>query len=113
MMGVGAKCSGARLAARVGDAIGAGAEGLSHSEIMERFPDGSRKLYAATHMGVYHLPARFGCYTDDSNSALAIMRSLVELNGQLNCHHVAYHHARHWYDGCSLGPLRGYPGSAQ
>ena len=107
------RCIGATMGCFVGDALGAGVEGQSHAAIMKQFPSGIRKLFSATHMGVYHLPPRIGCYTDDTNSALAIMSSLVDLNGTLNQHHVAYRHARHWFDGMSLPVFRGYPDSAQ
>jgi len=58
---------------------------------------------------VYHLGLRFGMYTDDTNSTLALATSLIEKKG-LDPEYTARKYAEFWRD---TVPKRGYPGSAQ
>eukprot|EP00727_Mastigamoeba_balamuthi_P000159 m51a1_g1014 hypothetical protein (321) ;mRNA; f:615444-617931 len=92
----------------VGDVVGAGYEGQSSAEIRQFQPGGVRTLVASLHMGVGHLGPRYGMYTDDTQSTLALAASLVERRG-LDPQHVASSYSaffRHQ-------PQRGYPRSAQ
>ena len=107
------KLAGAALGAVVGDALGAAVEGHGPADVAKTFgPLGCRAHRAAAHMGVYHLGERRGCYTDDTNSAVAMLRSLVALR-RVDGGDIAYRHARQWLDGYALGFVRGYPDSAQ
>ncbi|ELR19104.1 ADPribosylglycohydrolase superfamily protein [Acanthamoeba castellanii str. Neff] len=63
----------------MGDALGAGVEGYTYEMIREMFvkTDGRALSYInATHMGVRKLGMRYGMYTDDTQTALALATSL-------------------------------------
>jgi len=60
------------------------------------------------HMGLYHLPPRWGMYTDDTNSTMALAFSLVENQGLWPLH-TAHQYGRFWVS----EPVRGYPDSAK
>jgi poly(ADP-ribose) glycohydrolase ARH3 len=60
-------------------------------------------------MGVNELGPRRGLYTDDTNSAFALLSSLVT-DQALDPVHIARAYAYHWQ---TTTPKRGYPGSAQ
>ncbi len=107
------RASNCAAAAMLGDAMGAAYEGHGFEEVLQGAgPLGCRAHKAASHMGVYNLGDRLGCYTDDTNSAVGILRSLTQL-GRVDGGDIAYRHARQWLDGYSLDFRRGYPGSAQ
>lgn len=92
-----------------------------------------RNLMPGKHMGLYELPARYGMYSDDTNSTLALATSLVEKQGlmALHCAHMYGKSSQFtllaWSDTSSKFlpfltlparfwqtlPRRGYPDSAQ
>lgn len=102
------RCMGSILSCMIGDVLGAAVEGWSCPLIKKRYPDGIKDFLSAKHMGIYHLEPRFGMYTDDTNSILALATSLVQ-NQCLNPKDCAESYSRFYF----TEPLRGYPDSAQ
>jgi poly(ADP-ribose) glycohydrolase ARH3 len=98
---------GCLLGAMVGDAMGAAVEGMNASGIQRKY-GAVTDFIAAPHMGIKEEGDRFGMYTDDTNSMLALAQSLV-LCGGLNALNAAQLNAQ---QGLHSIPLRGYPDSA-
>ena len=91
------KCIGSLLGTAVGDILGAGIEGLSKEAILKRY--GEVRDFLSTGRG-------FGCYTDDTEMALALANSILQNNG-VNAEHCAASYA-HFYN-----PWRGYGAGAR
>jgi len=101
---------GCLLTAMIGDILGASCEGYLGWNVRTNSSDGKIRDFVQTvHMGVEELGKRYGMYTDDTNSTLALATSLVQNSG-LNPKAVALKYAEFWRD---AEPKRGYPGSAQ
>ncbi len=90
------KCIGSLLGTAVGDILGAGIEGLSREAILKRY--GEVRDFLSTGRG-------FGCYTDDTEMALALAHSILQNNG-VDAEHCAGSYA-HFYN-----PWRGYGAGA-
>jgi ADP-ribosylglycohydrolase len=101
------KCVGCILTVMVGDVLGACVEGWTQNEIVKSYPEGVTTFQKATHMGIYDLPPRYGMYTDDTNSTLALANSLVEKQF-IDPKDIALSYSN-FYD---HKPKRGYPDSA-
>ena len=103
------------LAAMVADALGAATEGLTSGEIADKtewFPRGRPdRMVSATHMGIGRAGERLGYYTDDTEQALAIASSLVEMQ-RLDAEHCALRQVEFWA-GPESCPPRGYPDTAE
>jgi poly(ADP-ribose) glycohydrolase ARH3 len=99
---------GSLLSVMIGDILGASVEGWPSSLISKKFPEGVKDFLTATHMGIGHLGPRFGMYTDDTNSTLALATSLVQKQF-LDPKHAAESYSTFYFD---TKPLRGYPNSA-
>jgi len=87
---------GCLLGAACGDILGAAVEGWSAREIERRY--GRLRGFLDTDRG-------FGCYTDDTQMALALATSIVE-QGRVDAAHVSARYAE-FYE-----PWRGYGGAA-
>ncbi len=90
------KCIGSLLGKAVGDILGSGIEGFPHEAIARRF--GEVKDFLPTGRG-------FGCYTDDTEMALALAQSIVECKG-VDAAHCAQSYAEFFH------AWRGYGGGA-
>jgi len=97
-----------------GDALGCAWEGWSRRDLAHPRHFNAEGVPAwtnfgsASHMGLYHMPPRFGMYTDDTNATLALAFSICEKGG------LAPIHAAHMYGRFYLKtPVRGYPDSAK
>ena len=90
------KCIGSLLGTAVGDILGAGVEGYSREMIQGTY--GELRNFLSTGRG-------FGCYTDDTEMALALARSMVDCNG-VDAQHCAQTYAAYY------NPRRGYGGGA-
>mmetsp|Transcript_9609 Transcript_9609/g.23645 ORF Transcript_9609/g.23645 Transcript_9609/m.23645 type:complete len:336 (+) Transcript_9609:225-1232(+) len=91
-----------------GDVLGASVEGFPAEMIRERYgPARVRSFVPCTHMGVRHLGGRYGMYTDDTNSTLALAESLAERKAvdPADC-------ARKYAEWWQHKPVRGCPDSA-
>jgi carbohydrate kinase (thermoresistant glucokinase family) len=117
---------GSLLGGVIGDALGAAFEGYPWQMILQAKPDltvysaGASACFsrgvqllaslwrAAPHMGIRELGPRKGMFTDDSNSTLALLDSLVE-HKHLHPVRVARNYGCFWRS----DPQRGYPDSAQ
>jgi len=102
---------GCLLGVLVGDILGTPLEGVSKKSIQQHIdPSGTPQwsnFLPGQHMGLYHLPQRWGMYTDDTNSTIALASSILQNKGLWPLH-VAHQYGRFWR---SL-PIRGYPDSA-
>ena len=90
------RCVGCLLGAACGDILGAAVEGWSATDICRRY--GQLRDFLDTDRG-------FGCYTDDTQMALALATSLIE-QGRVDAAHVSAKYAE-FYE-----PWRGYGGAA-
>mmetsp|Transcript_43497 Transcript_43497/g.114758 ORF Transcript_43497/g.114758 Transcript_43497/m.114758 type:complete len:670 (-) Transcript_43497:250-2259(-) len=117
---------GCLIGGMVGDVLGAGVEGWSQSRIRkyaDTHPsttgkDGLRDFFPCVHMGqsTYVGPpkdsdtglARYGMYTDDTNAALALASSLVDMAGL-----DGQHAARRYGEVFKMEPVRFCPDTAQ
>lgn len=81
------KCIGSLLGTAVGDILGAGIEGLPREAIFKRY--GEVRDFLNTGRG-------FGCYTDDTEMALALAHSIIQNNG-VDAEHCAASYA-HFYN---------------
>jgi len=90
------RCIGCLLGTACGDILGAAVEGWSAMDIRQRY--GQLRDFLDTDRG-------FGCYTDDTQMALALATSLVEQGG-VDAAHVSAKYAE-FYE-----PWRGYGGAA-
>eukprot|EP00008_Paramoeba_atlantica_P009987 CAMPEP_0201482948 /NCGR_PEP_ID=MMETSP0151_2-20130828/7196_1 /ASSEMBLY_ACC=CAM_ASM_000257 /TAXON_ID=200890 /ORGANISM="Paramoeba atlantica, Strain 621/1 / CCAP 1560/9" /LENGTH=180 /DNA_ID=CAMNT_0047865871 /DNA_START=37 /DNA_END=576 /DNA_ORIENTATION=+ len=89
------RCVGCLLSCMFGDALGAPVEGLRKEDIKKTFGRVTQFLHGP-HMGVMKLSDdRYCCYTDDTNTILALATSLVERNG-LDPAHAAKQYAIFW-----------------
>jgi len=106
------KSIGVLLGCMCGDVLGTPTEGQSRQMILsfckQKGIDKFRDFVAGAHMGLYHLPPRYGMYTDDTNSTLALVTSLVT-GKRLGPILTAHMYGRFWMQ----EPRRGYPNSAQ
>eukprot|EP01119_Soliformovum_irregulare_P022107 TRINITY_DN749_c0_g1_i7.p1 TRINITY_DN749_c0_g1~~TRINITY_DN749_c0_g1_i7.p1 ORF type:complete len:392 (-),score=96.82 TRINITY_DN749_c0_g1_i7:699-1874(-) len=100
---------GCLIGGMVGDILGAAVEGWRIKEIADTYPDGLRDFVSCVHMGVEMLGKRYGMYTDDTNSTLALAHSLVTNKG-LDPGHAAKSYGEFYI---TTEPRRGYPNSAQ
>lgn len=98
------RCIGSILCCMIGDVLVSAVEGWSFSLIKKRYPNGIKDFIKATHMGIYHLEPRYGMYTDDTNSVLALATSLVQNQGLDPKDCAEFYFSE---------PLRGYPDSTQ
>lgn len=90
------KCIGALLGTTVGDILGAGVEGYSRAMIQRSY--GEVRDFLDTERG-------FGSYTDDTEMALALARSIVDCNS-VDAEHCAQTYAKFY------NSWRGYGGGA-
>jgi len=102
---------GCILSVMIGDILGTPTEG--HPRQMMLFKRNINGLtwncfMPGKHMGLYNLPNRWGMYTDDTNSTLALASSLVDNQGLWPLH-AAHQYGRFWIS----EPIRGYPNTAQ
>jgi len=92
----------------IGDCLGAPVEGYPRVMIKEVFTNGTVDVFVpCTHMGVRNLGYRYGMYTDDSNSTLALATSLVSKKA-INPADCGLEYAKWWQH----TPTRGCPDSA-
>jgi len=91
----------------IGDVLGAAVEGWPLDLIIKEFPKGIKNFTCCTHMGVRNLGFRYGRYTDDSNSTLAIANSIVDNKGI--CPQDCALECARWY---KHEPKRGCPDTA-
>ena len=61
----------------IGDVLGASVEGLSAEKINQTYPKLLKDFKRTVHMGIEDFPPRYGMYTDDTNSTMALAESLV------------------------------------
>uniref|UniRef100_A0A6B2L731 ADP-ribosylhydrolase ARH3 n=1 Tax=Arcella intermedia TaxID=1963864 RepID=A0A6B2L731_9EUKA len=104
---------GCMLGVMIGDILGTPFEGYQRQNILKILQELDNGIHAGcfvpgSHMGLYHLPPRYGMYTDDTNSTLALADSLVACSG-LRPHHVARNYGLFWRS----KPQRGYPRTAE
>jgi len=99
---------GCILGVMIGDILGTPLEGKSRYHIATNYKSVCHNFTPGQHMGLYHLPPRWGMYTDDTNATLALASSLVEWQGLLPIH-SAHQYGRFWRS----KPVRGYPESAK
>lgn len=71
------KFIGCILGGMCGDVLGAAVEGMRSEQIMAKYPEG---LTSFERDGA----RAYGCYTDDSQMTLALMKSLVKMKGECN-----------------------------
>ena len=90
------KCIGSLLGTAVGDILGAGVEGYSREMIQSTY--GELRTFLSSGRG-------FGCYTDDTEMALALAQSMVDCQG-VDARHCAQTYADYY------NPWRGYGGGA-
>ena len=103
------RCIGLIIASLCGDALGSPVEGHDKIGIARNYgPEGVVNFCPGTQMGVRHLGFRFGMYTDDGNSALALLSCLVESNGVLDSEKIALKYSEFYFH----EPQRGYPGKS-
>lgn len=100
------RCIGCLLAGMCGDILGAAAEGYTPKQVENEFGE-LRSFVPSYHMGANHFGKRYGMYTDDTNSMLALATSLVDCQG-LDPKYTARMYVK-FYDTI---PTRGYPDSA-
>ncbi|KAG2439556.1 hypothetical protein HXX76_004909 [Chlamydomonas incerta] len=93
------RCVGSMLGKFCGDVLGAAVEGWDDARIRAAAPDGLQSFVMGTNRGD-------GCYTDDTQMAIALARSLVASGGR--CDALAA--ARAYADEYEMG--RGYGGTA-
>jgi ADP-ribosylglycohydrolase len=93
----------------VGDILGAAVEGWPIDLITSRYNGKLKDFIHAKHMGA--IGVRFGMYTDDTNSALALASSIVE-NKALVPKHAAMQYAKFYKESPYPGFEIGYPPSA-
>jgi poly(ADP-ribose) glycohydrolase ARH3 len=91
------RCIGSLLGLACGDVLGAGVEGYSREALAAEF--GTVRDFLDT-------PRGRGCYTDDTQMALALARSLVEAR-RAHAAHAANAYAQHF------DPRRGYGAGAK
>eukprot|EP01080_Neovahlkampfia_damariscottae_P003039 gene3039-5049_t len=99
---------GSILTVMIGDILGAGVEGHGSTTISKYYSSGVTDFISAAHMGIYELGERYGMYTDDTNSTLALATSLVQKQ-YLDAKHCAESYSKFYF----TEPKRGYPDSAQ
>ena len=99
---------GSLLTVMLGDVLGAAVEGYPSKHISKYYPNGITDFIKAKHMGIYDLEERYGMYTDDTNSTLALATSLVQKQ-YLDAKHCAESYSKFYF----TPPKRGYPDSAQ
>ncbi|GIL49818.1 hypothetical protein Vafri_6130, partial [Volvox africanus] len=92
------RVAGCILGKMCGDVLGAGVEGWSPQDIQLSNPDGLTD-FLNTERG-------FGCYTDDTQMAIALTRSLIACDGRIDDVHAAQSYAEEYQ------PSRGYGGTA-
>ena len=98
------------LCGMIADALGAPVEGWSREMILQRFGKcGVERMCAGTQMGIREEGLRWGMYTDDTNSALALLTALAEKNGEIDANFIAQMYATFYFQ---HSPKRGYPDSA-
>jgi poly(ADP-ribose) glycohydrolase ARH3 len=90
------KCIGSLLGTAVGDILGAGVEGYPGEAIQHAY--GELRNFLDSGRG-------FGCYTDDTEMALALAQSIVDCKG-VDARHCAQTYAKYY------NPWRGYGGGA-
>jgi len=95
------------LGVMIGDVLGAPVEGWPRAKILAEFGKVTQ-FEKGTHMGVPELGPRCGMYTDDTQSTMGLMDSLVT-RGYLDPVHCALNYAKFW----EHEPKRGYPDSAE
>ncbi|GLC57331.1 hypothetical protein PLESTB_001212700 [Pleodorina starrii] len=92
------RVAGCLLGKMCGDVLGAAVEGWAAEDIQLSNPDGLTD-FLQTERG-------FGCYTDDTQMAIALARSLVACGGRVDDVHVARSYAEEYQQS------RGYGGTA-
>ncbi|GIL77640.1 hypothetical protein Vretifemale_7135 [Volvox reticuliferus] len=92
------RVAGCLLGKMCADVLGAGVEGWSPADIQLSNPNGLTD-FLNTERG-------FGCYTDDTQMAIALTRSLIACNGRIDDVHAAQSYAEEYQ------PCRGYGGTA-
>ncbi|GLI62970.1 hypothetical protein VaNZ11_005827, partial [Volvox africanus] len=92
------RAAGCILGKMCGDVLGAGVEGWSPQDVQLSNPDGLTD-FLNTERG-------FGCYTDDTQMAIALTRSLIACDGRIDDIHAAQSYAEEYQ------PSRGYGGTA-
>eukprot|EP00198_Chlamydomonas_reinhardtii_P008757 XP_001698094.1 predicted protein [Chlamydomonas reinhardtii] len=93
------RCVGSMIGKFCGDVLGAAVEGWDVERIREAAPDGLCSFVTGTNRGD-------GCYTDDTQMAIALARSLVACGGRCDALSAARAYANEYEMG------RGYGGTA-
>ena len=108
------KAEGTLLCAMIGDALGAAVEGWPASRIKAIYPGGVVSFLHRKHMGMRdsHNEERYGMYTDDANSILALASSILQCHG-VNAQHAADTNAEYALTPVAGVPVRAYPDSAR
>ncbi|EFJ53098.1 hypothetical protein VOLCADRAFT_127347 [Volvox carteri f. nagariensis] len=75
------RVGGCLLGKMCGDVLGAGVEGWAHQDVQLSNPEGLTDFL--------HTERGFGCYTDDTQMAIALARSLVACGGRVDDVHAA------------------------
>ncbi len=102
---------GVLLVGMIGDALGAPFEGHGSKDVRHTCGGGlPDRFIPGTHMGLRQAGSRYGQYTDDTNTCLALADALVANGGRVDAKAIARNYATFFQDHL---PQRGLPDSAK